>query len=227
MSESALKLFGSWWFPAHEEHLLSNMSKSAQKLMLNGRPTYQGKKQVAALERCKQRRVAVDVGAHIGLWSYNLAHVFEIVEAFEPVALHRVCFIRNIPPELASRVHLHAEALGKRKDSIDMCTEKGSSGNTTVGGAGTIYMCPLDSFELPVVDFLKVDCEGYEENVLRGAEATLRRCWPVIVVEQKRDMAERFGLRKQGALDFLKSLGYTIDLELSGDFIMLPPKVSV
>ena len=33
--------------------------------------------------------------------------------------------------------------------------------------------------------FLTIDCEGYEYRILQGAEQTIRRCRPVIVIEQK------------------------------------------
>lgn len=90
-------------------------------------------------------------------------------------------------------------------------------------GAGDIPMKTLDSFELQDVDFMKLDTEGMEENILRGAEATIARCWPVIVVEQKRTMAsDRFGLAAKGAVTFLESLGYRMVKEMSGDFIMVP-----
>jgi hypothetical protein len=103
-----------------------------------------------------------------------------------------------------------------------MWSEEGSSGNTQVRGKGEIPMQTLDSFGFTVVDLIKVDCEGYEENVLRGAEATIVTCKPVICVEQKRDMATRFGLKPQGAVEFLKSLGYRVAEEIGGDYIMVP-----
>jgi hypothetical protein len=81
----------------------------------------------------------------------------------------------------------------------------------------------LDSFELADVDLIKIDCEGYEENVLRGAEQTIRRSQPVICVEQKRQMAEKFGLTPQGAVRFLETMGYVVHVEMGGDFLMRPP----
>jgi len=72
------------------------------------------------------------------------------------------------------------------------------------------------------VDFIKIDCEGYEENVLRGAIETIKRDRPVIIVEQKRDMATaRFGLEPLGAVKFLQSLGYQVAQEISGDYLMV------
>ena len=165
-------------------------------------------------------RTAVDVGGHIGLWSYNLAAAFEQVHAFEPVEAHRACFARNVE---AANVTLHACALGREEGSVSIHTAPTSTGDSWVKGGGNIPMVTLDSLQLTEVDFIKIDCEGYEENVLRGAVETIERDRPVIIVEQKRDMAtSRFGLEPLGAVKFLQSLGYKVAQEISGDYLMVP-----
>lgn len=214
-----MKKLHGWQFPDHEMHLPQWFNNPKGKVVLNGRSAYQGQKQLAALELCKERRTAVDVGGHIGLWSFNLANWFENVRAFEPVAEHRACFEVNVPFD---NVELHAIALGDKPGSVSMTTEMGSSGNTTVAGPGDIPMMTLDSIGLSYVDFIKIDCEGYEENVLRGSERTIERWKPVIIVEQKRDMATRFGLKVLGAVEFLTDRGYKVAKEISGDYILVP-----
>lgn len=216
-----MKQTHGWWWPDHEMHMIAWMNSPKNRVQLNGRWTYQGRKQIATLKHCKHFRAAVDVGAHVGLWSYNFAHSFGAVFAFEPVAAHRECFERNMVG-VSQHVHLHAIALGAEDGMVSMWSEKGSSGNTQVDGSGDIPMKTLDSFVLPDVDLIKIDCEGFEENVLRGAVETIARCKPTIIVEQKRDMASRFGLPLLGAVDFLKGLGYKVAEEISGDYIMVP-----
>jgi len=216
-----LKQIHGWWFPQHETHLPVWMDHPKNRLYLNGRRAYQGKKQIAALKYCTQHRVALDVGGHIGLWSFNLAHEFGAVYAFEPVAEHRECFTKNLAG-VGQHVHLKAFALGVEAGSVSIATEPGSSGNSTVSGPGEIPMYTLDSLGIPDIDFIKVDCEGYEENVLRGGAETIKTYRPVVIVEQKRDMASKMGLRPLGAVLFLKSLGYRVAEEISGDFIMVP-----
>jgi hypothetical protein len=41
----------------------------------------------------------------------------------------------------------------------------------------------LDDFELQDVGFIKIDVEGYELATLRGADATIRRCRPNLLIE--------------------------------------------
>ncbi len=214
-----------WWFPDHEQHLPAWMRSPKGYLVLNGRPSYQGKKQEAALAAVRQRRggplrTAIDVGGHIGLWSYNLAPAFQQVLAFEPVAEHRACFEKNVT---APNVGLFPFALGATEGNVSIHTAPTSTGDSWVKGAGDIPMRTLDSFPIEGADFIKIDCEGYEENVLRGAIETIKRDMPVVIVEQKRDMAaSRFGLEPLGAVKFLQSLGYVVQQEISGDYLMVP-----
>lgn len=214
-----MKNVSGWFFPDHEKHLPEWMAHPKNKLVMNGRQAYQGKKQLAALALCRDFRVAIDVGGHVGLWSFNLGHRFAHVHAFEPVAEHRDCFYQNVP---LANVHMHGVALGSEPGFVSISTEQGSSGNSHVKGAGDIRMVTLDSMGLEDVDFIKIDVEGFEENVCRGARSTIERCRPVMVVEQKRDMAQRFELPLLGAVRFLEGLGYRVAQEISGDYIMVP-----
>lgn len=220
-----MKQSHDWWFPDHEVHLIDWMNSKKNKVVMNGRSAYQGAKQLAALKHCKQFRTAVDCGAHIGTWAFNLAHKFNWVHAFEPVAAHRECFASNVFPHQGKPgyVTLYPLALGAEPGFVVIDTETGSSGNSAVGaGPGEIEMRTLDSFGFQELDFLKIDTEGFEENVLRGGEQTIKACKPVIVVEQKRDMASRFGLEPLGAVRLLESWGYRIAEEISGDYFLIP-----
>ena len=44
-------------------------------------------------------------------------------------------------------------------------------------------MVTLDSYPLNQLDWLKIDVEGCEDRVLRGAADTLKRCKPTVIVE--------------------------------------------
>ena len=227
-----MKKVDGWYFPDGESHLPQWMANPKVRMMLNGRAAYQGQKQVAAMDLCKNFRRAIDVGGHVGLWSFNLAHRFARVEAFEPVAAHRECFFENIPQASADEmddhgndpidVFLHACALGDREGSVSIRTEPTSSGDSRVDGPGNIPMRRLDSFGFTDVDLIKIDCEGYELFVLRGAEEILARCKPVVIVEQKPGHAQKYGLGERDAVPYLESMGYKVAKEMAGDFICVP-----
>jgi len=216
-----MKFEDGWWFPDGEAHLPAWMADPRVRMILNGRAAYQGQKQQAALDLCTDTRVAVDVGAHVGLWSFNLAQRFRLVHAFEPVAAHRECFELNVL-EATPNVILYPYALGAAEGMVSIRTEPTSSGDSRVDGPGHIEMRRLDSFQFTDVDLVKIDAEGYELFILRGAEELIARQKPVVVVEQKPGHAKRYGIGDRDAVEWLKSMGYRVAREISGDFLMVP-----
>jgi len=206
------------WLPDGETHLTRWMTRSGE--LVDGVGTYQIKKLREVVSYCKQFRSVVDVGAHCGLWSMQLAKFFSTIHAFEPVAEHRACFLRNAPP----RFSLYPCALGDHEGLVSIHTAPTSSGDSWVDPdvAGEVPLRTLDSFHLIAVDLIKLDCEGYELFALRGGEETIISNQPVIIVEQKPGRAQKFGLGERDALPYLEGLGYRLAKELSGDFIMVP-----
>jgi FkbM family methyltransferase len=208
---------GGVWLPPGEKHLVDWMLRRNERV--EGKLTYQYHKLEAALRWVMRWRVAVDVGGHCGLWSMHLATRFGKVHAFEPVAAHRACFERNLAG-LESRYVLHGCALGERDGSVSIHTAPTSSGDSWVDGPGEIPLKRLDDFAPQEVDFIKLDCEGFELFALRGAEEMLRRCKPAVIVEQKPGRAQKFGLKETEAVDYLRSLGAHLRTAISGDYVL-------
>lgn len=69
----------------------------------------------------------------------------------------------------------------------------------------------LDSYNLPRIDLLKIDVEGYEIHVLKGAEETLLRCKPVVIFEEKNDIYE--------PRMFIESLGFIFQEKVGSECI--------
>lgn len=220
MKNEGLKQWRGWWLPAHETHLTAWMQKIND--VQGGRPQYQGSKLRLALQQVSDHRTAIDIGAHCGLISFYLAQKFKHVHAFEPVALHREAFVQNVD---MSKVTLWPMALGEKSGAVSMHTAESSSGDTTVAGEGDIPLRRLDEVlsDVEDCDFMKLDCEGYELFALRGGEELIKRCKPVIMAEQKVGKGQQFGLGQTDAITYLKSLGYVVVKEISGDFIMKHP----
>lgn len=192
--------FDRWVFPDGETHLPSKMAKKG--IRVEGRLTYQYPLYTEGLRRCRNRRVAVDVGAHVGLFSYWMIRDFAQLVAVEPVEAHRACWTQNVPARPGDV--LHPCALGARPGTVALsCDTPASSGGTFISGPGDIPLCTLDSFALPVVDLLKIDCEGYECEVVEGAQETLARCHPVCIVEQRPRQVARM---RHGAVDAIRVL---------------------
>lgn len=207
------------WFPDGEVHLIDWMNKAGE--IVDGKGTYQIKKLRAALAHVTCWEVALDVGAHVGLWSRILAPRFKWLWAFEPVPEHRACFRRNVE---GAGVLLQGVALGERAGRVSMRRHDDSSGNTVVTEGDDVPMFRLDDLNIAATGragFVKIDVEGYEHNVVAGGEALIRRDKPVIIVEQKPHVMEKnFGTREPKAVRLLERWGYRVRQELSGDFIL-------
>lgn len=210
------------FLPDYEQEMVKFLTY--EPAMIDGKGTYQRSKWERAIGLCKQRRTAVDIGAHVGLWSMPLARHFDRVEAFEPLPGHADCWERNL--EGAGNAVLHMAALGDKLGSVMMSTEDRSSGDTHVVEAGAGEMVPLmrlDEYALQDVDLMKLDCEGYELLALRGGKETLMRCKPVVVVEQKPQHADRYGFEPLAACRFLEGLGARLLGEIVGDYYLAWP----
>ena len=59
------------------------------------------------------------------------------------------------------------------------------------------------------VNFIKIDVEGNEKNVLTGGINVLKKYHPVVYCEMLRKHAARFGYHPNEIIEYMKSLGYS------------------
>lgn len=237
MHEDEGQVVGGVLLPKSETHLREMMLSKKSGRVVDGLATYQYHKLEAAVALCRQRRAAVDIGAHVGLWSMWLARDFARVHAFEPLGAHRKLFERNVARW--SNVTLHPCALGETEGEVQIRRPLETTGNAHVLNftgrhPGTrhvehpdradihehVPMRTLDSFNLQEVDLIKIDVEGFERAVVQGAEETIRRCRPVICVEQKKNESA-YGDAADAASHLLRSWGMTVARNIAGDHLMV------
>jgi len=165
----------------------------------------------AALEYVNRWRVCLDIGSNIGQWTRPLAKRFDSVVCFEPNAGFRECFGRNITE---TNVILWPYGLSDKEHRAQQ------DFNSTVlkKGDGDIECRTLDSFGLTNVDFVKIDVDGFEVPMLKGARDTLTRNTPVINIEMKRN--KRSDIVRQ-AEKILKDLGYEFKIRTKSDEVWL------
>jgi FkbM family methyltransferase len=206
-----MKLVHGIWLPDNDTHFIKHLRPEAT---FNGKAVYQFIKLYKAVQLCKTRQLALDVGAHVGLWSMHLARRFERVVAFEPLPFVGHCWYRNVPDENATLIHY---GLSDEAREIFLTQDESNSGVTKITTDGSGYEVRLKALdevlrtELPV-SFMKIDVEGHEAHVVRGARETLLKYKPVLCVEQKGN---------QDALPILLELGYNISEVLEGDYLLV------
>lgn len=207
----------SWWFPDQDTHFASMLEKNIKK---GGGAVYQEPVRKKSIELCTHRGLALDIGANVGLWSRDLTQVFDRVIAFEPVADFRACLLKNVT---GLNFEVRACALGAEDTTINMIITVENTGHSHVDtntlGLGTIPMHRLDSLELPKIDYIKIDCEGYENTILRGAQQTILRDRPIMVVEHKKHKDVGHADIDQ-ALNTLISWGGKILTNVKNDYIV-------
>lgn len=230
-----MKQINGVFLPDTEAHLPAFLEQ--RDTMRNGRGSYQIAKLEAAMQfvPAHRRRAAIDVGAHCGLWSMQLVGLFEQVHAFEPMAVHRECWRANVTTGTA---HLYPFALGDRAGSCRMMWNPDSTGDTfpdpaslgagadVAGGDTPIRTLDdvADESGITDLDFVKLDCEGFELKALQGGRNTLLYWLPAVIVEQKPGRAQKFGLGETDAVTWLEAFGYRLRKVISGDYILTHPE---
>lgn len=183
---------------------------------------------IRTVKLCKQRRLAIDVGAHIGIWSAELSRHFDIVHAFEPVQENFACLMENVA---RFSVCIHPNALGDREGYCEMFSPRdGNSGMAYAsenlyegsGRVSTVPMQTLDSHQFRDVGLIKIDVEGYEGRVLMGALRTIVASQPVIVFEDNGLGPKRYGRDWIDPKPILRELLYKKALRIRKDEIWVP-----
>jgi FkbM family methyltransferase len=191
-----------------------------KSILKDGVARYQWRARDAAIEACGQRRVCIDIGANVGLWSCDLVNAFDHVIAFEPVAEFIECFKKNVSK---TNYTIHQMALGQTESFIEMNIVQGNTGHTHVDqtsiGKGTIPLKPLDSFNFDNIDMIKIDVEGFEEEILAGAMDTIKRNKPILVVEQQKHEYQN-DMNETPAIKILENWGYQVVEQFNKDWIL-------
>ena len=207
-----------WYFPNFETHFPKMLKKSVDKGLP---PEYQIAVRRRSIELCAKRRTALDIGANVGLWSRDLVDNFAKVVAFEPVAVFRECLEKNVT---GANFFISPLALGDHDTQATMIITEGNSGHSHLDpkslGTGDVQVVKLDNLNMEDVDYIKIDCEGYEYRVLQGAEQTVKRCRPIMVIEQKPHDAYSKDYGQFAAIELLKSWGMIKLDQIRDDWIM-------
>lgn len=188
-----------------------------------------------ALEHVKQFGTAVDIGAHVGISVHCWAPRFQQVVAFEPMVDHYECLVENT--KKFSNVSTHNCAISnesrtlrgtyrsrKNSGSFQLLTDDWQPNPKKA--QPEIYNIPsrrLDEFDLENVDLIKIDVEGWELEVLKGARETIKRCQPVLMIEFTQGGGrEHKSMNTYDVNDYhnlIEELGYQLVGQANDDYI--------
>jgi len=198
---------------------------SVKRLRKSGKPgdilLYQKDNLDRALTLVKDWTLAIDGGANYGLMSYHMNSRFDQVLAFEIDDQLRTCLADNMKTFACSKVRIEPYGLGDREKSVDLVKTQKSFGNfvNPATESGKFAVRSIDSYELDTVGFIKLDCEGYEPFIIQGAEHTIKRSWPVILMERK-VLVNKFNFGTHATEHLLRTWGYNKVIDLGKDIIL-------
>ena len=137
------------------------------------------------LSLCKQKRVCVQAGAHVGIFPIHLSQRFDKVWTFEPLKDNRDYLISNRKEWKANNLSIIPAGLSCQAEmgAIRRITNNRGATQFRKDEDGTVNFVDLDFLELTEVDLLWLDVEGYEIKALEGATTLLEENNPVIVLE--------------------------------------------
>jgi FkbM family methyltransferase len=210
-----MKLIRGWYLPDGDTHFEPYISYDG----------YQALARNAILNLIKKSKKkpnsALDVGSHVGFWSKDFTEQFEHVYAFEPIDQARECYIKNITK---TNYTLYPYGLGSEEKKVKVYYDPNQTGHTFVTEYGNIEInvYPLDHFEFNKVDYIKIDVEGYEIEVCKGALKLIERDKPFIHIEMKKKLMDRVGLTENTIYDFFESINYKKVLTVVSEVVFAP-----
>ena len=183
---------------------------------------YQRGKLNIALGFVKNFTTAIDAGANYGIMSANLNSKFSKIYAFEVDTPVRDCLKKNVEKFQLNNVVVCDSGLSDKEELVSLNYLKNTFGTHINKAVSGTHSCKtLDSFELTEVGFIKLDCEGYEPYILKGAEQTIKKYKPVILMEEKNYSKRYYGEEGNLAVELLLGWGYTMEVSWPKDCVMI------
>ncbi len=164
------------------------------------------------LEHIKEGDTVIDAGAWIG--GHTMPYAKKVggygkIVAVEPNPHAFECLKRNT--EQFPNVDCLNIALGDAGRCVPFSSKRGWYDSGYVGDdqkLTSVQMLPLDSYDI-APNFIKIDVEGCELKVLKGAEKTIEKSRPKMVVEINKSALQRQGSTSNEVLDWLEQHEYT------------------
>lgn len=132
----------------------------------------------------------LDIGSNIGIWAYFMRNRFSKIDTYEPISeiterfrslnfdwikTHNVALSNNIGK---LKFFIPIDVNGAKQTGLSSLEYRHGKCEERIVDVKT-----LDSYAFDDVRLIKIDVEGHEKSVILGAIKTLKKCYPIIVVE--------------------------------------------
>jgi len=166
---------------------------------------------------------AIDIGANMGETLMNFSKIVQSngnTHGFEPDSINYARCVENLKLNNLKNITLNklglGNAAGEFRIKVDTPTNRGGNRITDQNDENSeiIQVITLDQYVLDKniskIDLIKIDVEGFEFNVLRGAEQTLSKYNPVLFIELDNDNLKQQNASAKILIKFLAEKGYEI-----------------
>jgi FkbM family methyltransferase len=154
----------------------------------------------------KKMKTVIDIGAWCGTWAKAMEPFARKVIAFEPDKIHFACLQRNCTINCDPRMEAVGAEIGEISLTVDNFTQA-----KRVLEKGTIRMINLDCMNYQDVDMIKIDVEGYEMQVLKGATKTLENTKYLMI--ELNNNTKKYGSSNNEVEKYIQSLGFKLLIE--------------
>jgi FkbM family methyltransferase len=162
----------------------------------------------------KPNIVVLDIGANIGTFTLFFAKAVAphgLVYAFEPQRLIFQTLAGNMALNSLPNVYCINKAVGKENGKINIppinYSNFGNFGGIPIQNCESgeeVEVITIDSLNLSCCHFIKIDVEGMEFDVIKGAENTIKQFRPIMYVENDRRE------KSDALINAIKSLNYNM-----------------
>lgn len=193
--------------------LLENDSHICKWVVENNRLDFDQNTLPRLLPFIKKGDVVLDAGANIGAYSFAFLNQIGnqgMLYAFEPSEETFECLEHNL--RSFENAQLFNNALSYKKGYVKIVRENDNVGMNfceEVTKGSVIKSLTIDSLKLPALDFIKIDVEGDELNVLIGGYETIKKHKPIMFIEINSHTLKRKGLNKLDIFNWLDKNNYS------------------
>ena len=163
----------------------------------------------------------VDIGASYGWLTAPFAKLFDKVEAFEMRSDVFGCLEHNTKGYKNINIYNFGLSDVSGEKNFNLKKDTGTSNITEKDTNNICNVKLLDEFNFESVDLIKIDVEGHELEVIKGALNTIEKNKPVLVIEIHPHADRTSFLKRQIIFKTLKYYGYEIEDVRRHDFVFI------